>query len=388
MMDGSETPQSVGPAQSPRVLGLIINPIAGMGGRVALHGTDGSSWRRAQELGARPVAAARAGRALSRLARIDTGFTVLAAPGVMGADSTRIHGLPTETTSGSIGEVTTTDDTLDAATEMLERGVTLLLFAGGDGTARDIVSVVGERIPVLGIPSGVKMHSGVFGTSPEAAGDTAAGYLVRPDPSVLATVEVLDVEMERQRDDQIGPSFIAAARVPYVPNQVQRAKASPTVHDAGAIEALCQRIADEMVPERLYVIGPGTTMARVLSALDLEGTLTGVDVVRNRELVVADASESDLLLLLADRPPATIILGVIGGQGFLLGRGNQQMSPRVLASIDEEDVVIVASAEKILTLDPPVLRIDFGDSRALSTLMGYRRVRTGPTATTILKVVS
>jgi predicted polyphosphate/ATP-dependent NAD kinase len=143
-----------------------------------------------------------------------------------------------------------------------------------------------------------------------------------------------------------------------------------------------------MVPERLYVIGPGTTTARVLSALDLEGTLTGVDVVRNCELVVADASESDLLLLLADRPPTTIILGVIGGQGFLLGRGNQQISPRVLASVDEEDVVIVASAEKILTLDPPVLRIDFGDTRALSTLMGYRRVRTGPTAATILKVVS
>ena len=198
MMDGRGIPRSVGPAQTPRMLGFIINPIAGMGGRVALHGTDGSQWRQAAELGAHQVAPARADRALARLARTDADFTVLAAPGVMGADAARVHGLRTETTGGSIGEVTTTGDTLDAAVEMLERGVTLLLFAGGDGTARDIVSVVGERIPVLGIPSGVKMHSGVFGTSPEAAGDTAAGYVMRPDPSVLFAVEVLDVEAERQ----------------------------------------------------------------------------------------------------------------------------------------------------------------------------------------------
>ncbi len=369
------------------VLGLIINPIAGMGGLVALHGTDGSAWRDAVGLGAQPIATRRAGRALDQLARAGVDVRVLAAPGVMGAEAARAHGLSPRITSAPVGEETTAADTRASAQEMLDRGVALLLFAGGDGTACDIVSVVGTRVPILGIPAGVKMHSGVFGVTPEAAGSTAAGFLARPGGAELAEVEVLDVAADRPLDNDMGASVMAVARVPYVPGLVQRAKASAPVHDVHALEALCGRIADEMVPDRSYIIGPGTTTARILLALGLRGTLAGVDVVRNGQMVLRDATEAELLELLADGRPATVVLGVIGGQGFLLGRGNQQISPRVLAAIDERDIVIVASADKIQNLDPPVLRVDFGDEPGQSMVSGYRRVRTGPSATTILKVV-
>lgn len=369
------------------VLGLIINPIAGMGGRVALHGTDGSSWRDAVDLGARPIATRRAGRALDQLARTGVGVSLIAAPGVMGADAARTHGLSPEISSAPIGDETTAADTRAAAKEMLDRGAALVLFAGGDGTACDIVSVVGTRIPILGIPAGVKMHSGVFGVTPEAAGNTAAGFLARPGAAELTEVEVLDVAGEQPLENDMGASLMAVAHVPYVPGLVQRAKTSPPIHDARALDALCERIADEMVPERSYIIGPGTTTARIMRAMGLRGTLAGVDVVRNRHMVLRDATEAELLELLADRPSATVVLGVIGGQGFLLGRGNQQISPRVLAAIDDEDLVIVASPEKIQNLDPPHLRVDFGDEPGQSMLGGYRRVRTGPSATTILRVV-
>jgi predicted polyphosphate/ATP-dependent NAD kinase len=369
------------------LLGFLINPIAGMGGTVALHGTDGSAWRRALDLGADPVAAGRADRALARIARAHPHAAVLAAPGPMGEEAVRARGFDPAVTNAPVGEITTAADTAAAAAEMLERGVALLLFVGGDGTARDIVGVVGTDVLMLGVPAGVKMHSGVFGTTPEAAGDIAAGFLARPDDTRILDVEVLDVEEERARRDQIAVVPFAAARVPYVPDKMQRAKASPVVHDDGAINALCEELAADMVPGRYYVIGPGTTTARILTALGVAGTVTGVDVVRNGRLVAADASEAELVALLSDGTPATLVLGVIGGQGFLLGRGNQQISPRVLALVDEEDVVIVAGAEKVAALDPPVLYVDLGGTDEVTKLSGYQRVRTGPKAATMLRVV-
>jgi predicted polyphosphate/ATP-dependent NAD kinase len=268
---------------------------------------------------------------------------------------------------------------------MLRRGVDLLLFAGGDGTARDIYDAVGSGVPVLGIPTGVKMHSGVFAASPEAAGDVAAAFLRRPGgTSRLRDAEVADIDETAVREGRIATRLYGQLRVPAVGSGVVRAKTSSAVNGA-ALDALAHRIAREMDPARLYVLGPGTTTGRILGHLGLQGTLLGVDVVKDGRLVSADADEAELLALLA-ATPGTIIAGVVGGQGFLFGRGNQQISADVIRRVGVDNIIIVADASKLHRLSPPWLRVDTGDEAVDRMLTGYRRVNVGPSTATVLKI--
>lgn len=391
----------------PPVLGLIVNPIAGMGGSVALLGTDGDRARRAVELGAVPVAAVRAGRALRRLAQVLPRLRVLAAAGDMGADLCRSQGRTTPGWSTVDVPVATTStsaaDTRDAARSMAEQGVNLLLFAGGDGTARDVLAGTGREVPILGVPTGVKMHSGAFATTPEAAADVAARYLsstgdlsgasdVRLRQVEVLDTEVLDAETsDRESGHPFGTELFGVARVPQLAGRVQQAKSGRPRQDEAALDALCQQIAAELAPGlpdgRIHLIGPGTTTARILTALGLAGSLRGVDAVRDGQLVGVDLSERAMLALLANGVAGTLVLGVIGGQGFLLGRGNQQISSAVVQSVGQHNVMVVASAGKLLELDPPVLHVDLGQDGPDSALAGHRQVRTGPGRAMVMKVV-
>jgi predicted polyphosphate/ATP-dependent NAD kinase len=365
-------------------LGLVVNPIAGMGGRVGLKGTDGAAiLRRAVELGATPVAARRAARALARLDGQRGELRVLAGAGAMGADLTREHGFRTESV-GAAREPTQAADTRAAAAEMAWRGVDLLLFAGGDGTARDVHDAVGGAVPVLGIPTGVKMHSGVFAAGPEAAGDVAAAYLRRPGR--LVTAEVVDLDEAAVRDGRLVTRLHGRVRVPAEPERMLGAKGVARGARDADLEALCDEIADGLELGRLYILGPGTTTERILRRLGLRGTLLGVDAVRDGRLAGADLREDELLRLL--EPDTTVIAGVIGGQGSLFGRGNQQISAEVLRHVDPDRIVIVAAREKLLALDPPWLRVDTGDPEVDRRLLGYRRVRCSPRDSVVLKVTS
>ena len=307
--------------------GLIVNPVAGLGGAVGLKGSDGADLQaRARSLGAVPHAAERAGRALGRLERRTSDVTIVAAPGGLGANVAAAHSLPVDVLPIPVhAGPTTADDTRAAARELVSRGVDLILFAGGDGTTRDLHDAVGGTVPVLGIPTGVKMHSGVFATTPESAGDVAAAFLVAGDAALTREGEVVDLDGDPE--GVIATRLYGALRVPDDPHRVQPMKASaPPVSDEAALAAVCASIADGMDPRRLYVVGPGTTMRRVLERLGLEKTLLGIDVVRAGRLVASDASEQQLLELLEDEP-ATLVVGVVGGQGALVGRGNHQLSP-------------------------------------------------------------
>lgn len=367
---------------SSKILGVIINPIAGMGGSVGLHGTDGDARRRAEALGAVPIAGKRAVRGLRRLGAAP-GARVLAAGGPMGEDIVRSLGWEAETTGPPPSAPTTREDTQAAARAMQEAGADLLLFAGGDGTARDIAEAVGCRTPLLGIPTGVKMHSAVFGGAPEAAGELAARFLKDPDGTSLRKREVLDVSPD---SGEVG-GFVLAS-VPYARGLLQSGKAASPAADDRLLDLLCAEIAGEMKAGRLYILGPGATVGLVMQYLGLEGTTAGVDAVADGRLAARDASEARLLELLAEGREATIILGVIGGQGFLLGRGNQQLSPAVIRRVGEDNVIILASEEKLRSLDPPVLRVDTGVEKSDPALLGYRRVRTAPGQSTMMKVVS
>ena len=362
-------------------MGLIVNPVAGLGGLVGLHGSDGELAHKALELGAKPTAGMRAMRAIRRLAVLRPDLALVTAGGPMGADliedSDRVRVLP-------VGDPTSAEDTRKTALAMRDIGVDLILFAGGDGTASDIVSAVGREIPILGIPTGVKMHSGVFGTTPESAGELAAQFL--SGDAGTRDAEVVDVAEPRGHDDS-GPVVIAAALVPNSRSLLQQAKAVRGADGEAALRALARELVAGFRDDDCVVVGPGTSVGVVMEEMGLVPTLNGVDVVKARQVVLSDANEGDLFALLGDCPRATLLLGVIGGQGFLLGRGNQQVSPRVVGRIGEGNVVIIASERKVLALDPPVLLVDVGAEQAEPVLSGYRRVLTGPGRSVIMRIV-
>lgn len=366
------------------VLGLIVNPVAGIGGRYALKGSDDvRAVALAVERGATPVAPLRARRALAVVASLVPDVGVLAPAGGMGAELAAEANLKSAALEHRPAAPTTAADTRAAAVELAERGVDLLLFAGGDGTARDIAAAVGTTLPVLGIPAGVKMRSGVFATSPERAGDAAGRYLADPGRFGLVDCEVLDAP-----DAALDSELFALARVPSVPDRLQRGKAAGGPSGEGDLNALAREIARGMEPGRLYLIGPGTTTERIMQALGLVGTPLGVDAVRDGALLQPDLDEAGLLRLLEDGSDATLVLGVIGGQGFLLGRGNQQISARVLHRIGADNVVVVAGADKLSSLDPAVLRVDLGDVEHDPVLDGYRRVHVAPGRSIVLRVAA
>jgi predicted polyphosphate/ATP-dependent NAD kinase len=250
---------------------------------------------------------------------------------------------------------------------MRARGADLLLFAGGDGTARDIHDAIGAEVPVIGIPTGVKMHSGVFAATPDAAGQAAAAYL--RSPGALQPADIADVDEEAAREDRVATRLYGEARIPNAPRHILSAKAPSPAADAG-LQALCEEL--RKLPG-LTLLGPGTTTARIH-----RGTLLGVDALLDGTLIAKDLDESQLLALEPDR----LILGVVGGQGSLLGRGNQQLSPAVLRRI--RDLTIVAGADKLARLER--LRVDTGDDALDLQLSGYTRVHTAPGRTTVMKV--
>ena len=365
-------------------LGLIVNPVAGLGGRVGLKGSDGSAiQKKALELGATPEALQRAIQALERVEPGD-GPEVITYPGEMGEDAARACGFaPTVIGSIAPGE-TTPEDTQRAAGEMLRLNVDLLLFAGGDGTARDICNAVGEGIPVLGIPAGVKIHSAVFATNPRSAGDLAVLYL-RGSVSSLREAEVVDIDEEAFRQGSVAARLYGYLKIPFQRRLVQGLKAASSPGEQASLDAIACDVVGRMEDNCLYVIGPGTTTRAIASRLGLNKTLIGVDVICNGKLVAADVNESQLLRLLEGRK-AKVIVTPIGGQGYIFGRGNQQISPSVIKKVGKQNVIVVSTADKIHSLRGRPFLVDTGDVTVDQMLSGYVRVVTGYNEQIIYKV--
>ena len=356
-------------------LGLIVNPVAGMGGRVGLKGSDGEDIiKRAVELGAVKLSPGRAVEALRRIGRIRELVEVITYPGEMGEDEAREAGFQ-PTVIGSISHYSTTrEDTIEAARTMAEMGVDLIMFAGGDGTARDLVEAVDRDIPVLGIPAGVKIHSGVFAINPADAGELAALYL-EGGPVKLRELEVMDIDEEAFRDDRLSARLYGYLKVPYLETMVQNTKSGSATTDEFSLEGIAADIVDEMGRDVLYILGPGTTVRPIAEKLGLSKTLLGVDVVLNGEIISADANEEKLLELIEGKE-ARIIVTVIGGQGFVFGRGNQQISPQVIRSVGVQNVTIIATPGKLAALQGRPLLVDTGDPEVDEMLSGYSKVVT------------
>ena len=259
-------------------LGFVVNPVAGMGGRVGLKGSDGAeTLRRAKELGATESSPARAAEALRHLASLRGELEILTYPGEMGEDEARSVGFEPKVLGKIKAGETTSADTRAAASEMAGFGVDLILFAGGDGTARDIFEVIDGRVPALGIPTGVKIHSGVFAVSPAAAGELASKYL-RGEITSVQESEVMDIDEEAFRENRLSARLYGYLRVPREESYMQGSKEASPVQEDENLKAIAADLADEMDPETLYVLGPGSTISSVVEHLGLKKTLLGVDV--------------------------------------------------------------------------------------------------------------
>lgn len=368
-------------------LGLIINPVAGLGGRVGLKGSDGLEiQKRARELGAVSAAQERAIQALEMLQPVAENVDILTCPAEMGADAARACDFAPQIIGGIEPGATTARDTRSAAREALQLGAGLLLFAGGDGTARDICRAIDGQLAVLGIPAGVKIHSAVFATSPANAGSLAALYL-QGRITALREAEVMDIDEEACRRGRISARLHGYLKIPVKTGLVQNLKVAARPAESGAMAAIARDVVDMMEPETLYILGPGTSTRAVARLLGLAKTLIGVDVVLNRRLLAADVNESQLIELVRDKP-ARIIITPVGGQGYLFGRGNQQISPAVIEELGKNNIIVIGTAEKIQALRGAPFLVDTGSRRVDKMLAGYMRVITGGGERSIYRVAA
>lgn len=354
-------------------IGVIVNPVAGMGGAVALKGSDGEDiQRQARERGAEPQAVIKAARALavmkSRVAPVR--LTVWA--GAMGEESLRLAGLTGEVV-GQASAATSPEDTVIAARALRDLGVDLLLFAGGDGTARDMVTAVGHSLPVLGIPAGCKMHSGVYAVNPEAAGRLLE-RLACGEPLLVAERDVRDIDEDAFRAGQVKSRFFGSLRVPVEDRFVQQVKSGGHLDDRLEVMEMAAWAVETMQPGVNYLVGSGETLGEVMSVLGLSNTLLGVDLVRDGKLLASDLSASDILAI---RPPVKALLTVIGGQGHLFGRGNQQFSPAVIRHIGVDNFIVMATPGKLRALCGRPLLVDSGEPALDQMLCGLVAVVTG-----------
>jgi predicted polyphosphate/ATP-dependent NAD kinase len=356
-------------------IGLIVNPLAGLGGPLALKGSDNELGWRALQSGAVPKAGERATTALRCLS--GKGLSLVTSAGAMGEGSARAAGIDAHVVHAACRE-TWSADTVAAAEAISRAGAELILFAGGDGTARDLLCAEIGKLPVLGIPAGVKMHSAVFATSPVSAG-AAISRLVEGGKLVSGLAEVID------RDAADGtPRLYGLLQSLQFPRR-QVAKASSRAACDAQLLAEARTLANELRRSPLALIGPGATMLAVKDALGAGGTLLGVDAYAYGRLVAADADAAALSALCRDRPPR-IVLGVVGGQGFLLGRGNQQLSADIIRLAGPSGLTVLAASDKLAALAGGTLLVDSGDPVLDQMLAGYIPVRTGPRRTTMMRV--
>jgi len=366
-----------------KTIGLIVNPVAGMGGSVGLKGTDGDLYERAVDLGAEPVTPDRTAVFLAHIQHaVEVAF--LAAPGEMGARYLDDTDLPFNIV-GEIDEKTSAEDTKAIAVQMLERGAELIVFVGGDGTARDVYDAVDREIPVVAVPAGVKVYSSVFALNPRAAAEMVDAFI---KGAGVTEEEVLDIDEEAYRQDRLDARHYGHLLVPQAHSLLQHGKVassgSPSVEEAK--KDIAAFVIEQMDDETLYLLGPGTTVRAVTDAMDLSKTLLGVDAVAGGELIAEDVNESAILKLLEAYEKRAIVVTPLGGNGFIFGRGNKQFTPEVIRGVGTTNLRVIATRQKLRPLD--CLRVDTGDLALDRELSGWTTVVVGYRENRMMKVAA
>jgi predicted polyphosphate/ATP-dependent NAD kinase len=355
-------------------LGLIVNPWAGIGGSVALKGSDGVT-EEALARGAVPLAQQRAKAALTELMPFKNQIQIFTVAGAMGEAIALELGFAVTVLCQSATEPSTAADTEDAAQCISAAGVDLLLFAGGDGTARNICASVNPQTTVLGIPAGCKIHSGVYAITPAAAGKVVA-QMIQGKLVSVQEAQVMDIDETAFREGSVRAKRFGEMQIPTELRYVQSVKASGKESEELVLDDLAAYVAAEMEPNVRYVMGSGSTIAAVMAELGLANTLLGVDVVENNQLIATDVTATELLSLV--KPGSTqLLITLIGGQGHIFGRGNQQLSPAVIRAIGRDNIQLIATKTKLQQLQGRPLISDSGDAVLDQDLQGMMKVLCG-----------
>lgn len=354
-------------------IGLIINPIAGMGGKLGFKGTDGVS-DKCISAGAEERSLNRTEIAIDIIQYLGAKFKLITGPGKLGEDLARKYDLRYDII-GEPKKRTTARDTIEIAREMENRDVDLLIFSGGDGTARDIYKAVGKKLLVLGIPTGVKIHSPVYARKPKLAGYLLKKYILGENIE-SKLMEVIDLDEREYRQGVINTSLFGYLKVLYNQRVIQNKKSRSGESERSSQESVATFLRDRLDCNKYYIVGPGTTTNKFLRKIGVDSTLIGVDVIKNRNMVKKDANEKDLLEMVK-KYITDLIITPIGGQGFLFGRGNQQISPAVLKYIDKENIQVVATKEKLYELKGRPLLLDTGSEKQDRKLSDYYKVIVG-----------
>ena len=391
-------------------LGFIINPIAGLGGSVALKGSDGDGIaQQAMLLGATAKANERAKIALELLLPYKEQLIIYTASGAMGEVCAKSLGFTVETIYHCDDTETTAQDTEQAVVDLLKKGLDLLLFAGGDGTARNICKQVqmeshpskvklskesnhqayantpthiNTNVPVLGIPAGCKIHSGVYAITPKAAGRIVelmlTGQLV-----TLTEADVMDIDESLFRQGIVKAKRYGDMQIPSELRYIQAVKSGGKELDELVLQDIAADVIDHM-DEHLFIMGSGSTTAFVMEELGLNNTLLGVDIVQSQQLMASDVTENELWQQICQfqctnsaADNIKLVITLIGGQGHIFGRGNQQLSPRIINTIGKDNIIIIATKNKLAQLNGRPLISDTGDEALDQLLSGFMVVTTG-----------
>jgi len=345
---------------------------------VGLKGTDGIL-KEAIAKGAKPIAPKRAVEFLQKLKEnlMEIAIEVLTCPSIMGEKEAKVASFPVHVLPMKIGKETSAKDTKTAVKLLIKTKVNLIVFVGGDGTAKDIWDAMqgyGE-VPVLGVPSGVKMYSGIFAVNPSDAVNVVLTFA--ENQAEIADFEIMDADEKAVRSDTFAVKLHGFLKGPFVPMRIQGSKQiSPeTVDEKENQTATARYIIEEMQPDATYILGPGTTVKRIAELLGVEKTVLGVDIYKNGK-VILDVDERRILEEVEDWQKTWIILSPIGHQGILLGRGNQQISPAIIKSVGKQRIIVAATKSKLQSIEGNVLRVDTGDAEVDSVLRGYIKVVT------------
>lgn len=367
-------------------IGLIVNPIAGMGGSVGLKGTD-DVYEEAVKRGAIAKAADKCTLALSELLCVKDKFELITASGYMGEYEAINASLECKIIYSLLNKHQTTNkDTINCAIAMVNENIDILVFVGGDGTARDIFKAVGEKTPCIGIPAGVKIHSPVYAQTPKKAGILLKQFIVSGVLGFLEK-EVIDIDEQEYRKGNVNTKLFGYLNVPFEKRLLQNKKSPSPLSEKASQYAIADDVIANMEDNIYYIIGPGSTTRTIMECLNLNNTLIGVDIIYNKKLVKNDLTEKEILSIIKDKATRLIVTPT-GGQGFLLGRGNQQISYRVISQIGRENIIIIATKEKIAGMNSEPLLVDTGDDKTNRLMEGYYQIVTGYKERVVYKVIS